>query len=174
MLPGDGDFDVDAEHAGEHGGGELGGQGEQGGGAVLAGLEADPLEALAKAVVAEGVAGASTGEQPGLRVGSGDDVAALAGGDQLADQGGQRLGEGDRDAAEGDGDGVAVVVDVVGGELGDGGDALGVEQEQQPGDPVGGLEGVVVQESSGVVPAFLGVVRPCGALPADRAEVSSR
>jgi hypothetical protein len=65
---------------------------------------------------------------------------------------------------------VAVVVDVVGGELGDGGDALGVEQEQQPGDPVRGGEGGVVEEPAGVGPAFLGVVRTGWAVPADRAE----
>ena len=35
MLPGDGDFDVDAEQSGEHGGGEFGGQAEQCGGAAL-------------------------------------------------------------------------------------------------------------------------------------------
>lgn len=92
----------------------------------------------------------------------GDDVAALAGGDQLSDQGGQRLGKGDGDAAEGDGDGVAIVVDVLDGEPGDRGDALGVGQEQQPGDPIRDREGVVVEEPPGIGPAFLGVVRPGG------------
>jgi hypothetical protein len=65
---------------------------------------------------------------------------------------------------------VAVVVDLVGGEMGDRGDALGIEQEQQPGDPVRDVEGVVVEETSGVVPAFLGVVWAGGALPPGRAE----
>jgi hypothetical protein len=48
LLPLDGDFDVDAEYAGAQG--EFGGEGEQCGGAVFAGLEADLLKALAEPV----------------------------------------------------------------------------------------------------------------------------
>src|SRR5271166_1266656 len=170
MLPGDGDFDVDSEHAGEDGGGQFGGQSEQGGRAVLPGVEPDSLQALAELIVAERVAGAFTREEPGFGVRSGNDVAGLAGDDEVTDQGCQRLGEGDRDTAEGHGHGVAVVVDIVDGELGDGGDALRVEQEQQPGDPIGDCEDVIVEEPFGVVPAFLDVVRPCGPAPTDRSE----
>src|SRR6266567_299589 len=47
-LPGDGDVDVDAEHAGEQGGGEFGGELEQRGGARLAGLDAEVFEALSQ------------------------------------------------------------------------------------------------------------------------------
>lgn len=39
-----------------------------------------------------------------------------------------------------------------------------------PGDSVADREGVIVEEAFGVVPAFLGVVRPGGPSPADRAE----
>jgi hypothetical protein len=41
VLPGDGGFDVDAEHAGEQGGGQFGGELEQRSGACLAGLDAE-------------------------------------------------------------------------------------------------------------------------------------
>ena len=40
-LPGHGDGDVDAEHAGEDGGGQVGGELEQRGGAVSGGLESE-------------------------------------------------------------------------------------------------------------------------------------
>ncbi|MFL6054730.1 MAG: hypothetical protein ACJ72W_17680 [Actinoallomurus sp.] len=40
---------------------------------------------------------------------------------------------------------VAAGVDVVEGEPADGGGLLGVEQDEQAGDPVIGFEGVVVQ-----------------------------
>src|SRR5512135_3716046 len=41
VLPGDGDVDVDAEQAGEQGGGEFGSELEQGGGAGWSGADAD-------------------------------------------------------------------------------------------------------------------------------------
>jgi hypothetical protein len=65
VLPGDGDVDVDAEHAGEQGGGQLGGELEQGGGACLAGLDAEVFEALPEVGGADRAAGLSAGEQPG-------------------------------------------------------------------------------------------------------------
>src|SRR5258708_37957254 len=67
-------------------------------------------------------------------------------------------------------DPVAVVVNVAGGELDDAGDALGVEEQEQSGDSVGGRQRAVVQEPPGVVPAFLAVVRAARALPADGTE----
>ena len=63
-----------------------------------------------------------------------------------------------------------MVADVAGGELGDAGDALGVEEQEQASDPVGGRQRVVVQEPPGVVPAFLAVVRAARAIPADGTE----
>ena len=65
MLPGDGDFDVDAEHTGQDGGGEFGGEVEQCGGAGWAGVDADLVEALGQAVGTDRMAWASSGEQPG-------------------------------------------------------------------------------------------------------------
>jgi hypothetical protein len=45
-LPGGGDLDVDAEHAGQQGGGKLGGQLEQCRRACLAGVDAEVFRAL--------------------------------------------------------------------------------------------------------------------------------
>ena len=63
-MPGDGDVDVDAEHAGEDRGGEFGGELEQGGGAGWAGLDADLVEPFAEAVGADRLAGPPAGQQP--------------------------------------------------------------------------------------------------------------
>jgi hypothetical protein len=57
-----GDLDMDAEHAGEDGGGDLGGEGEQSGGAGLTGVQADVLQADSEPVVADGLSGAAAGE----------------------------------------------------------------------------------------------------------------
>jgi hypothetical protein len=65
VLPGDGDVDVDAEHAGEKGGGQFGGELEQRGGACLAGLDAEVLKPLAEVIGADRAAGLPAGEQPG-------------------------------------------------------------------------------------------------------------
>lgn len=166
----DGDLDVDAEHAGEDRGGDLGGEGEQGGGSGLAGVQADVLQPHSETVVADGLAGASAGKQPRCGAGTSDGGVTLAGGDEFPDQACQRFGENDRGGAQYDLDPVAVVVNVAGGELDDAGDALGVEEQEQSGDSVGGRQRAVVQEPPGVVPAFLAVVRAARALPADGAE----
>src|SRR6266566_146931 len=92
VLPGNGDVDVDAEHAGEQGGGQFGGELEQRGGAV-------------------------------------------------------------------DGD-------VAGGEPADPGDGLGIEEHEQAGEAVPGVQCVVVQQAAGGVPAPLVIECPCRALPA--------
>ncbi len=166
----DGDLDVDAEHAGQDRGGDLGGEGEQGGGSGLAGVQADVLQPHSETVVADGLAGTSAGKQPRCGVGTSYGGVTLAGGDDFPDEARQRLGENDRGGAQHDLDPVAVVVDVAGGEPGDAGDALCVEEQEQASDPVGGRQRAVVQEPPGVVPAFLAVVRAAGAFPADGAE----
>jgi hypothetical protein len=169
-LPLDGDGDVEAEQAGEDRGGQFRGEGEQRGGAVLAGAEADAPEVLTEPVVADRLARTAARKQPGSRVRGADRGLAPPRGDQLKDEAGYRLGEHDRGRAQQELDTVAVGVDVVGGELADGGDALGVEDQQEPGDPVGGLQAGVVQEPARVGPALLGVQRAAGALPAVGAE----
>ncbi len=62
MLPGDGNVDVDAEHAGEQAGGEFGGELEQCGGARLAGLDAEVFEALPQVGGSDRAAGLPAGD----------------------------------------------------------------------------------------------------------------
>lgn len=94
------------------------------------------MEALADPVVAEGTSRLTSGEEPGSVLRSADLGLAAAGRDELADQGGQRRGEYDRRGAERYGDGVTVEVDIIDGELADGGDLLCVEDQQQSRDAV--------------------------------------
>jgi len=56
---------VDAQHAGEQGGGQFGGELEQRGGACRAGLGAEVFEALPEVGGADRAAGLASGEQPG-------------------------------------------------------------------------------------------------------------
>jgi hypothetical protein len=57
--------DADPEHAGQDRGGELGGEGEQGCRAALAGMQADVPQPVSEAPAVEGMAGPAAGEQPG-------------------------------------------------------------------------------------------------------------
>ena len=51
----------------------------------------------------------------------------------------------------------AAGLDVAESEAADGGGLLGVEQDEQPGDPVLGLEGAVMQQAPGLCPASFGI-----------------
>src|SRR6516225_6233816 len=64
-LPGDGDGDVDAEHPGQDGGGQVGGELEQRCGAGLPGADAELAESFTHAEGADGPPGLAAGEQPG-------------------------------------------------------------------------------------------------------------
>ena len=61
VLPGDGDFDVDAEQAAQDGGGQLGGELEQRRRASLPGPQAELAEPLAEPVGADGRPGCPPG-----------------------------------------------------------------------------------------------------------------
>jgi hypothetical protein len=83
VLPGDGGADVEAGHAGEDGGVELGGELEERGGWCLPGADADVLESLAEVAGADGPAGPAAGglerdEEPGEPVACADDVVVQA------------------------------------------------------------------------------------------------
>jgi hypothetical protein len=96
---------------------------------------------------------------------------ALAGGDDGAGQVVDGVGQLDRCLAEGDpnvsvGDG-----DLVGGEQADGGRALGVEEQQQAGEPIIGVDCGVVQEFSDGSPAVIIVYRVDRAAPASGGQV---
>jgi len=56
---------------------------------------------------------------------------------------------------------------MTGGQAGDPGDGLGVEQDEQPGEPVPGVDRVVVQQPTGRVPAGLVVQRLDRSPPSD-------
>jgi hypothetical protein len=94
-LPGDGDVDVDAEHAGEQGGGEFGGELEQGGGACLAGLDAEVFDAFAEVSGADRAAGSASGKQPGRGVGGAGGAVSAFAVQRLPGEVGDELGKGD-------------------------------------------------------------------------------
>src|ERR1017187_1357097 len=160
-LPGGGDVDVDGEDAG----GDLGGELEEGGRAGLPGPEADLADAFAEVLWADRLARASAGQQPrGGALVSGGGVA-LAGRGQAQHEAGERFGEHDGFPAEPRVHFVVAGLDVAEGEAADGGGLLSVEQEEQPGDPVPGLESVVMQQVPGLRPASFGIDDAGGASP---------
>jgi hypothetical protein len=144
-LPGDGDGDVDAEHAGEHGGGQFGGELEQGGRASPAGVDAEAAEPFGELLGADRASGLAAGEQPRRGALVADGRVAPSGGGQPQDQRVYWPGQGEGLAAELDAYLAVSGVEVAEGELADRRGCLGVEQDEQPGDAVLGLERVVVQ-----------------------------
>jgi len=64
VLPLGGDLDVDAEHAGQDGGGELGGELEQRGRSGLGGADTEQAKAFAESVSADGSARLSARKEP--------------------------------------------------------------------------------------------------------------
>ena len=84
----------------------------------------------------------------------------------LVDEGVQRGGQHDRAAAQAQEGAAVLVQDVLGCQGGDVVELLGVEQDEEPGDPVGGRAGVVVEEPARVCPPAVLVKRPGRAGPA--------
>ncbi len=72
--------------------------------------------------------------------------------DLLKGQVGDRAGQVDGDGAEAEADGSVGLLDVVDGEPGDRSGPLGTEEQQQAGEAVFGLEGVVVEQTAGGAP----------------------
>ena len=99
-MPGHGDGDVDAEHAGEDGGGQVGGELEQRGGAGSGGSEAELAESFGECVGADRSAGLPAGEQPSGGAGVADGGVSATGRGDRADKGGNGLGQHDGLAAE--------------------------------------------------------------------------
>src|SRR6266496_4088116 len=89
------DVDVDAERAGQDGGGQLGGELEQGGGAGLGGADSEAAQALGQPVAADGPAGLAAGEQPGRGALVTEDGVPAPGRHQAGCEGGQRFGQRD-------------------------------------------------------------------------------
>ena len=146
-LPGDGDGDVDAEHPGEDGGGQVGGELEQRGGAGLTGADTQLAEPLGELLGADGPAGLASGGTARARC-PGRRWRRVAGG--LRPAAGPR-----RRGARGRTTGLRpsrirtcssmvwtwprVSWLIVAGHL-------GIEQDEQPGDAVFGFERAVVQQ----------------------------
>ncbi len=153
---------MDAEHPGEHRGGQFGGELEQCGGAGLTGEDAELAETFGHAEGADGPAGLAAGEQPGRGPGVADGGVALPDGGDLPCQRVERLGQDDGFAAQAQPYLVAVVLDVAEGEAADGRRPLGVEKDEQPGEPVFGVEGVVADQAAGLFPAASVSITPDG------------
>lgn len=83
-------------------------------------------------------------------------------GDELAGGGGERAGQRRVVAAEPDEHLASVAGDLAGGEDGDAGQWLPVEQQQGAGDPVGGIEGGVVQQPGRQCPPLVLADRRAG------------
>ena len=98
---------------------------------------------------------------------------ALAGGGQVKDEAAERFGEYDGFPAEPQVYFAVAGLDVTEGKAADGGGLLGVEQDEQPGNPVLGLEGAVVQQLPGLCPASLGVDEAGGPCPPGGGEVQA-
>jgi hypothetical protein len=91
---------VDAEGLGQDGGGDLGGQGEQGGAAPLPRADPDGLQPLGERVLGERAPGPLPGEQPRGRDTEQAAPAGLAAVRVPGDEPVQRCGQHDRAAAQ--------------------------------------------------------------------------
>jgi hypothetical protein len=140
--------------------GDLGGQGEQGGAAALAGADPEGVEPLGERVLGQCPAGPASGEEPGGRDAEQAAARRPASGREPGDQVVQRGGQDDRAAAEAQEDAAVLWPDVPGGQGGDDAELLGVEQDEEAGDPVGGRIGLLVEEPPGVRPPAVLIERP--------------
>src|SRR5262249_3520874 len=144
VLPFDSDLDVDAEQPGEHGGGKFGGEAEQCGGAALGGAQSELAQAFGELGGADRLGGAATGEQPGGGSPVAERGVAAASGEEAGDQAGEWFGQYYGFAAEAEVHCVPGGLHMLEGEAADRGGGLRVEEHEQAGDPVDGVDGVVV------------------------------
>ena len=111
------------------------------------------FRSLGEALGADGSAGSSAGEQPTGGSLVAEAGVAVAGSDEFADERGEGFGQHDGFAAESEHHPVFVGVDVVEGEPADRGGPLGVEQDEQSGDPVVGFRCRVRAAAGGPAPS---------------------
>jgi hypothetical protein len=166
FLPLDGGLDVDAEGLGRDRGRDVGGQGEQGGAATLARADPEGMQPLAESVFGQRASWPASREQPGGRDTEQAGARYLAAARERADQGVQRGGQQDGPAAQAQERAAVLMQDMLSRQGCDDTELLGVEQDEEPGDPVGDRAGVVVQEPARVCPPAVLVKRPGGAGPA--------
>lgn len=125
------------------------------------GRESDLAEAPAELFAAQWLAGPLSRKEPGcVEVVRHHGVLVIVGDvDELEDQAVERWWQPQGSPVEAEGDAVRVVDDMCRGESAGPRGVLATEQDHQPGDAVPGLDGVIVQESPGGRPAFVGVER---------------
>jgi hypothetical protein len=149
-LPGHGDGDVDAEQAGEDGGGQVGGELEQRGGAVSRGLESESAESLSEGVRADRAPGLPAGKQPRRGTGVAHSGFSATVRHDREGKRGNGFGQHDGLIAEMDPDSPITGVDVVDRQAADRGRPLGVEQHEQTGEAVFGFDFFVVEQPPGL------------------------
>lgn len=110
---------MDAEHAGQDGGGQVGGELEQRGGSGLCWAQAELAESFGELVGADRAAGLAAGEQPWRCAVVADGGVPLPARGNLADEVGEWFGKDDRLAAQTDPHVVFIGIDVVEGEAAD-------------------------------------------------------
>src|SRR5260370_415460 len=129
--------------------------------------------ARGQAAVADRLAGLPGGEQPaGASVVAQCGVSA-AGGDELEEECAEWLGQHDGLAAEPEPPVLLAGVDMIEGQAADRRGPVGVEEKEQAGDAVLGLERVVVEQAAGVVPSGLRVDDAGRAVPAGGGEIEA-
>lgn len=106
---------------------------------------------------AQRLPGAAAGEQPPRATVAADGGVAESGSDELAQEIVERCRDANRFSSQPQPDLLVGHLDVVDGEFADGRGGLSIEQHQQTGDTVAGVDGVVVQQPTGLIPAGLGV-----------------
>ena len=158
-MPADGGVDTDPECSGQNCCRGLGGELEQCCAAGLVGADAEPVQSQLESFGADRAAGLASGKQPARRGGRSDGGVAFAGGDDGAGQLVDRVRQTDGCAAEADADPVIGDRDLVGGQQSDGRWALGVEEQQQAGQAVFGVDRGVVQQLAGDRPSLIVVER---------------
>ena len=102
-----------------------------------------------------------------------DGGVAAAGGEELADEAGEGLGQGDGLASQAQLYLLVIRVDVAEGEAADDRRPLGVEEDEEPGDAVFGIEACVVEQPAGLFPAGLGVDDAGRAAPPGGGEIQA-
>jgi hypothetical protein len=150
---------MDAECLGQDRSRDVGGQGEQGGVAALPRAYPEGMEPLGESVLGQRASRPASWEQPGGRDAEQAAARCFAAGRERADEGIQRGGQRDRAAAQAQEGAAVLVQDMLGRQGGDDVELLGVEQDEEPGDPIGGRVGVVVEEPACVCPAAVLVKR---------------
>jgi len=142
---------VDAECLGQDGGRDVGGQGEQGSAAALPRADPEGVEPLGERALGQRASRLASREKPERRDAGQAAARWPAAGLEPGDEGVQRGGQDDRAAAQAQRGAAVLVQDMPGRQGRDDAELLGVEQDEEPGDPVGGRVCLLVEEPARAV-----------------------